>query len=108
MRSLVIARCNSAIPRKQLLRALGDIVKAHLDEIVKHLERDIEVTVACGLELTAKLLHMARLDLLCKIHAISDTELLAFTDQLNATPPARKRKLAYLADRSRDGAQSRH
>jgi hypothetical protein len=91
-----------------MLRVLGEIVKAHLDEIVKHLERDIEVTAACGLELTAKLLHMARLDLLCKIHAISDTELHAFTDQLNATPPARKRKLAYLADRSRGGALSRH
>jgi len=58
-----------------------------LDEIVRQLERDIAVTAACGFELTAKLLHMARLDLLCNIYAISDTELDAFADQLHASRP---------------------
>jgi hypothetical protein len=55
---------------------------ARLNEIVTRLERDAEVTAACGLPVTTKLLRMARLDLLCHIHDISDAELQAIGEEL--------------------------
>lgn len=82
-------------------------VATRLDEIVRRLERDGEVTAACGLKLATKLLQMARLELLCQIHEISDAELDAFTDRLSAKPAARNGTLVYLADRKRGGAMSR-
>jgi hypothetical protein len=60
---------------------------ARLNEIVIRLERDAEVTAACGLPVAAKLLRMARLDLLCRIHGISDGELRAIGDELKREAP---------------------
>jgi ribosomal protein S13 len=64
---------------------MGDDLAARLNEIVIRLERDAEITAACGLSVTTKLLHMARLDLLCRIHDISDSELQAISDELLQT-----------------------
>jgi hypothetical protein len=76
-------------------------VAARLNEVVKSLECDLEVTAACGRQVATKLLQMARLDLLCEIHGISDTELQAFADELGAKQPARKDSVIYLAERRR-------
>ncbi len=62
-------------------------VAARLLEIVEGLERDAKITAACGLHVTTKLLRMARLDLLCRIHGISDDELQAIGDELNRRQP---------------------
>jgi hypothetical protein len=62
-------------------------VAAQLLEIVEHLERDAKVTAACGLQVTTKLLRMARLDLLCRVHDISDGELQAIGDELASRQP---------------------
>jgi hypothetical protein len=62
-------------------------VAARLNEIVVSLERDAEVTAAYGLFVTSKLLRMARLDLLCRIHGISDGELQAIGDELKRKTP---------------------
>ncbi|HTV37209.1 MAG TPA: hypothetical protein VMF12_12330 [Xanthobacteraceae bacterium] len=62
---------------------MGEDLAARLNEIVVRLEHDAEITAACGLPVTTKLLHMARLDLLCRIHDISDGELQAIGDELN-------------------------
>jgi hypothetical protein len=62
-------------------------VAARLNEIVGRLERDAEFTAACGLPVTSKLLRMARLDLLCRIHDISDGELQAIGDELKRKTP---------------------
>ena len=60
---------------------------AELFEIVKRLERDAKVTAACGLQVATKLLRMARLDLLCRIHGISERELQALGDELDSQRP---------------------
>lgn len=60
---------------------------ARLNEIVVRLEHDAEVTAACGLPVTTKLLRMARLELLCRIHDISDRELQAIGDELKRKAP---------------------
>ena len=73
-------------------------VKARLDAVVKNLEQNIEVTAACGLEVTADLLRMARLDLLCQIHDISDDELQAFIDELITLKPAGRSSVIYLTE----------
>lgn len=57
-------------------------IAARLNEIIVRLERDAELTAACGLPVATKLLRMARLDLLCCIHGISDGELQAIGDEL--------------------------
>jgi hypothetical protein len=62
-------------------------VAARLLEIVEHLERDAKVTAASGLHVTTKLLRMARLDLLCRVHGISDDELEAIGDELDSRQP---------------------
>jgi len=62
-------------------------VAARLNEIAIRLERDAEFTAACGLPDTAKLLRMARLDLLCRIHNISESELRAIGDQITRQEP---------------------
>jgi hypothetical protein len=62
-------------------------VAAQLLEIVEGLERDAKVTAACDLQVTTKLLRMARLDLLCRIHGISDGELQAIGDELDSRQP---------------------
>jgi hypothetical protein len=59
-----------------------------LTEIAERLERDAEVAAACGLRVTTKLLRMARLDLLCHIHDISEGELQAIGDELKRNRPA--------------------
>jgi hypothetical protein len=61
---------------------MGEDLAARLNEIVMRLERDAEITAACGLPVTTTLLRMARLDLLCRIHDISDGELQAIGDEL--------------------------
>jgi len=63
---------------------MPDDVAARLNEIVRALERDIDVTAALGLDFTAGLLRMARLDLLMHVHGISDGELQALGDALSA------------------------
>lgn len=67
-----------------------------LTEIAERLGRDAEVAAACGLPITTKLLRMARLDLLCHIHDISDGELQAIGDELK-----RKWPVAGTARRTR-------
>ncbi len=62
-------------------------VAAQLLEIVARLDRDAEVAAACGLHVAAKLLRMARLDLLCRVHGISDGELQAIGEELNSRRP---------------------
>jgi hypothetical protein len=62
-------------------------VAAQLIEIIEHLERDAKVTAASGLHVTTKLLRMARLDLLCRIHGISDGELQVIGDELDSRQP---------------------
>jgi hypothetical protein len=62
-------------------------VAAQLLEIVEHLERDAKVTATSGLHVTTKLLRMARLDLLCRVHGISDGELQAIGDELDGRRP---------------------
>ncbi len=62
-----------------------------LNEIAIRLECDAELTAACGLAVTAKLLRMARLDLLCRIHGISDGELQAIGDELEREASRRQR-----------------
>jgi len=61
---------------------MGEDLAARLNDIVVRLERDAEVTAACGLLVATKLLRMARLDLLCRMHDISDGELQAISDEL--------------------------
>jgi hypothetical protein len=80
---------------------MGKDFTAHLGEMVKRLERDIEVTAACGLHTTTKLLDAARLDLLCNIHAISDLELRGLAEELCAQNAARDGSIVYLAERKR-------
>jgi hypothetical protein len=62
-------------------------VAAQLLEIIEHLERDAKVTADCGLHVATKLLRMVRLDLLCRIHGISDGELQAIGDELDSRQP---------------------
>lgn len=62
-------------------------VAARLLEVVEGLEREAKVTAACGLPVTAKLLRMARLDLLCHIHGISEDELQAIGEELDSRQP---------------------
>jgi hypothetical protein len=62
-------------------------VAAQLLEIVERLDHDAEVAAACGLQVAAKLLRMARLDLLCRVHGISDGELQAIGDELHSRQP---------------------
>jgi hypothetical protein len=66
---------------------MRDDVAARLLEIAEGLERDAKATAGYGLDDTAKLLRMARLDLLCRIHGISDRELRAISDGLNRPQP---------------------
>jgi organic hydroperoxide reductase OsmC/OhrA len=74
---------------------------ACLNEVVKTLERDIEVTAAVGLDSTAELLRMARLDLLMHIHGISDEELQALIEALSAKNLSPESKIINLAARKR-------
>jgi hypothetical protein len=76
-------------------------VAARLSEVVKSLESNAEVTAACGRQVATKLLQMARLDLLCKIHGISDAEFQAFADELERKQFARTDSIIYLAERKR-------
>jgi hypothetical protein len=62
-------------------------IAARLLEVVQDLDRDVEVTAACGLGVTTKLLRMARLDLLCLIHDISEGELQTIGDELQRKQP---------------------
>lgn len=62
-------------------------VAANLLEVIEDLERDAKITAACGLPVATKLLRMARLDLLCRIHGISDGELQAIGDELDSRKP---------------------
>ena len=57
-------------------------VAARLNEVVKSLECNIELTAACGSQVATKLLQMARLVLLCEIHGITDNELQAFAEEM--------------------------
>ncbi len=77
-------------------------VMARLNEVVKSLESNIEVTAVCGRQVATKLLQMARLDLLCKIHEISDAELQTFADELGRKQSTRKDPIIYLAEQRRD------
>jgi hypothetical protein len=70
-------------------RCMREEVAARLNEIIGRLERDAEVTAECGLPVASKLLRMARLDLLCRIHGISDDELEAIGDELVRKTPGR-------------------
>jgi hypothetical protein len=67
-------------------------VATRLNELVKTLERDIGVATVLGVDCTAELLRMARLNLLAHIHGISDEELQAVSDALrvNASGPRDK------------------
>lgn len=55
---------------------------AQLNEVIETLERTVEVTAGLGLELTAELLRMARLDVLMRLHGIADEELEALRKAL--------------------------
>ena len=81
------------------MRALPskDIV-ARLNEVVQSLESNVEVTAICGRRVATELLRMARLNLLCEIHEISDAELQAFADELERQQSARKDSIIYLAE----------
>lgn len=76
-------------------------VVLRLNKVVKSLESSIEVTAGCCRQVATKLLQMARLDLLCEIHEISDVELQAFVDELERKQLTRKNPIIYLADRRR-------
>lgn len=78
---------------------MGEDFTTRLSEIVKRLERDMEITAACGLQTTTKLLDAARLDLLCSLHAISDLELRRLADELCARDAASAGSVIYLAER---------
>jgi hypothetical protein len=69
---------------------------AHLNGIVRTLEHDIEVTAAYGLDGTVKLLRAARLDLLTRIHGISETELAALSEAFTLKKPMRARNAGKL------------
>jgi hypothetical protein len=75
-----------------------DIVE-RLNEVVKSIESSAEVTAACGRQSATRLLQMARLDLLCEIHEITNAELQAFASELGRKRPARKESVVYLAER---------
>ena len=79
-------------------------VAARLNEVVKSLECNIELTAACGSQVATKLLQMARLDLLCEIHGIRDNELQAFADEMMRKRLTRNEAVITLAEltRSRD------
>jgi hypothetical protein len=62
-------------------------VETQLLEVVEHLERDAKVTAACGMQATTKLLRMVRLDLLCRIHGISERELQTIGDEFHSRQP---------------------
>jgi len=79
-------------------------VVARLSEVVESIEANIEVTAACGRQGATKLLQMARLDLLCEIHEISDSELLGFAEELARRHPTREGSVVYLAERRRERA----
>ena len=64
---------------------------AHLSGVVRTLEHDIEITAAYGLDGTVTLLRAARLDLLTRIHGISETELAALSDAISLRRPVRSR-----------------
>jgi hypothetical protein len=70
-------------------------------EVVETLERDIDFTASLRLDFTTGLLRMARLDLLTLIHGISDEELQAFGEALNAKTPSPENKIIHLAARRR-------
>jgi hypothetical protein len=84
---------------------MGDRVRkdvaAQLNAVVKSLESSIEVTAACGCQITTKLLQMARLHLLCEIHGIEDAEFQAFADELARKQQPRKDSVVYLDARRR-------
>lgn len=81
----------------------GKDIAARLNEVIKSLESNVEVTAVCGCQVTIRLLQMARLNLLCEMHGISDAELRAFADELGEKQPTRKGSIIYLADRRRAG-----
>ena len=76
-------------------------VAARLNEVVKNLERDIAVLASCKFHLTVKLLRMARLDLLARIHGISDHELTAFAEALSKPAPTRRRTVVRASGQKR-------
>jgi len=77
-----------------------DIV-ARLNEVVQSLESNVQVTAVCGRRVATELLQMARLNLLCDIHEISDAELRAFADELERQQLGRKDSIVHLAERRR-------
>jgi hypothetical protein len=76
-------------------------VVTQLNDVVKNIQSNVEVTAACGCQLATKLLQMARLELLCEIHGIEDAEFRAFADELGRRRPARKDSVVDLAERRR-------
>ena len=84
---------------------MGAIVRKdvadRLNEVVRSLEDNLEVTAASGCQVATKLLRIARLHLLCEIHGITDAELQAVADELERKRPARKDSVVYLAERKR-------
>ena len=72
-----------------------------LKEIAGTLERDIDDIEALGLDFTAELLRIAKLDLLMRIHGISEEELQAFGDALSANYLNPENKIIHLSTRKR-------
>jgi ribosomal protein S13 len=58
-------------------------MERQLNEVIGTLERYIDVTSGFGLDLAAWLLRMAKLDLLMRLHGISDEELQALREALD-------------------------
>jgi hypothetical protein len=86
---------------------IGEDMAAKLDEVVGTLERTIDVTAGFGLDVTAELLRMARLDLLMRLYEISDEELEAFREALGGAKntdsenKAALRKGGHAADQAK-------
>jgi hypothetical protein len=68
-------------------------VAGRLNEVVTALERNIVVADESGADCAAALLRMARLDLLTHIHGISDEELEALRNALDANNQNYERKM---------------
>jgi ribosomal protein S13 len=62
---------------------MRDDMEQRLNEVIETLERYIDVTSGFGLDLAAWLLRMAKMDLLMRLHGISDEELQALREALD-------------------------
>jgi ribosomal protein S13 len=69
--------------KSESTNCMKEDIERHLTELLETLEHYIDVTSGFGLDLAAWLLRMAKLDLLMRLHGISDEELQALREALD-------------------------